>query len=198
MVRVRWEDAAEYCNWLSRKEGLTPFYVRQGDSWTAVSPPNGGYRLPTEAEWAWAARFPDGAKADGQQAWKYSWGDALPVAAKSGNYADLSAQDVLPAVLPGYSDGYASTAPIEAFAANALGIQNLGGNVAEWVHDVYTVRPALGRELERDPAGPPEGELHVVRGSSWMHSTVTELRLTFRDYSAKGATRPGFSYRSHR
>ena len=146
-----------------------------------------GYRLPTEAEWAWAAR-----KAGRSKVQKFPWGDRMPPAPKSGNYADASASSILAGVIPGYSDGFAATSPTDAFAPNALGLHDTGGNVAEWVHDVYAVRPALGRGLETDPMGADEGELHVIRGSSWMHSTVTELRLTFRDYGEKARPDVGF------
>lgn len=187
VVNVTWNDAVEYCNWLSAKEGLPSFYVRQGDTWVPAQPLNNGYRLPTEAEWAWVARFPNGEKA-----WKYPWGDRLPIAPKSGNYADSSASSILPGALGDYNDGFAATAPTDAFQPNNLGLHNLGGNVAEWVHDVYSIRPALGQALEKDPMGPAEGDLHVIRGSSWMHSTVTQLRLTFRDYGEKARPDVGF------
>lgn len=187
VVRVTWEEAAAYCNWLSQKEGLPAFYVRRGETYVAAQPPNTGYRLPTEAEWSWAARFPDG-----KGALKYPWGSALPVPPASGNYADASAREILPGVLPDYDDGYPTTAPSESFEANALGLRNLGGNVAEWVNDLYAIRPIGVGKVEKDPLGPTAGEFHVIRGSSWMHSTVTELRLTFRDYSEDARPDVGF------
>jgi formylglycine-generating enzyme required for sulfatase activity len=177
-VRLSWEDAAAYCNWLSQKEGLPVFYVRRGATYAAAEPTNNGYRLPTEAEWSWVARF-----SNGEAALKYPWGKSLPIPSGSGNYADEKAREVVPSVVAGYDDGFAATAPTTQFEPNALGIRNLGGNVAEWVHDLYKVYPVGGGQLEKDPIGPVAGEFHVIRGSSWMHSTVTELRLTFRDYA---------------
>ena len=153
----------------------------------AAVPMTTGYRLPTEAEWAWAARY--GA---GEKPLKYPWGDALPVAAKSGNYGDASASGLLPGALPDYNDGFPATAPADSFQPNARGLQNLGGNVAEWVHDLYAIRMGGAATVERDPLGPAEGEFHVIRGSSWMHSTVTELRLTFRDYGKEKRPDVGF------
>jgi formylglycine-generating enzyme required for sulfatase activity len=185
VVTVTWEDAAAYCNWLSAKEGLPPAYAVRDGKLTGVDPLSTGYRLPTEAEWAWAARFPGG-----QAALKYPWGETLPAA--GGNYADAAARDVLPSVLADYDDRFAVTAPVAGFAPDGQGFYDLGGNVAEWVHDVYDIRPPGGEGPERDPTGPPEGEFHVIRGASWMHSTVTELRLTFRDYGDKARPDVGF------
>ena len=55
-VNVSWEDAVGYLNWLSQQDGLPPAYERDGDRWRLVTPPTTGYRLPTEAEWAYVAR----------------------------------------------------------------------------------------------------------------------------------------------
>jgi formylglycine-generating enzyme required for sulfatase activity len=183
VVRVSWEEAAAYCNWLSQQEGRPPAYVAKGSTLVAASPLGSGYRLPTEAEWARAARYPTGT------ALKYPWGAALPVAPRSGNYADESARGLLPSVIPGYDDGFAATAPPGRFPANALGVFDTGGNVSEWVHDVYAIP---GPDFEKDPTGPPEGALHVIRGASFLHATVTELRLSFRDYSATARPDVGF------
>ena len=187
VVEVTWEDAARYCNWLSGKDGLEPYYVERGGTLVPADPAGTGYRLPTEAEWAWVARY-----AGGEKAAKYPWGDALPVAGNSGNYADSSASGVLSATVSGYSDGYAATAPVDSFEPNALGIYNLGGNVAEWVHDVYTIYSSVASDVARDPRGPDDGDYHVIRGSSWMDSTVTELRLSFRDYGNEARSDVGF------
>jgi formylglycine-generating enzyme required for sulfatase activity len=186
VVRVTWSDAASYCNWLSQQESLPPAYVAQDGKLVAVIPPTMGYRLPTEAEWTRAARYPEG-----DAARKYPWGDSLPVAANSGNYADTSAGGVVPITLPSYNDSYPGTAPAEGFPPNPLGIFNLGGNVAEWMHDFYTIYSS-GSGLEKDPLGPKEGELHVIRGSSWMDGHVTELRLSYRDYGNKARPDLGF------
>ena len=135
-----------------------------------------GYRLPTEAEWAWAARY-----AGSSSPVKYAWGDSLPVPQGADNYGDASAESTLHAALPGYRDGYPATAPVGSFAPNGLGLYNLGGNVAEWVQDLYGFAPGTTGAVERDPLGPASGTQHVVRGASWMDTTVTELRLTYRD-----------------
>lgn len=187
VVRVSWDEAALFCNWLSDQESLPKAYVQVGGAMVAVVPPTIGYRLPTEAEWAWAARYPDGATAI-----KYPWGDSLPVASGSGNYAGAEAGDLLSKTLSGYNDDYPVTAPVDSFDPNPLGLLNLGGNVAEWVHDIYGVRGSSSSGAEVDPLGPEEGELHVIRGSSWMDASVSELRLTYRDYGSKGRSDVGF------
>lgn len=192
-VRVAWEQAAAYCNWLSEKEGLKPAYAAAaGGTLVPVDPPTDGYRLPTEAEWAWVARYPRGKGAPDEEPLKYPWGESLPVPAGAGNYADRSARGLLPGVIAEYDDGVLGTAPVDAFGADARGFYNLGGNVAEWVQDVYAIRPPREGEVEQDPRGSESGELHVIRGASWMHGTITELRLSFRDYSAEGRPDVGF------
>ncbi|MEM1206487.1 MAG: SUMF1/EgtB/PvdO family nonheme iron enzyme [Acidobacteriota bacterium] len=187
-VRLTWQDAAAYCNWLSAKEGLPAAYVEAGGTLVPVNPMTTGYRLPSEAEWAWAAR-----RAGSGELLKFPWGSELPIAPGSGNYADVSAQEILPGALPGYRDGFPATAPVGSFSANALGIHNLGGNVAEWAHDFYSIGPGtLSGGLANNPLGPETGSFHVIRGSSWMHSTVTELRLSFRDYGKDPRPDVGF------
>jgi formylglycine-generating enzyme required for sulfatase activity len=185
VARVTWNQAARYCNWLSKKEGLPLAYEIQGGKVVAVRPMTTGYRLPTEAEWEWAARFADGANAT-----KYPWGDAMPP--KAGNYADSSASRLVPSYLDNYNDGYPGAAPVGSYKPNALGLFDLGGNVAEWTHDYYTIYLATYKKVAMDPTGPSHGRFHVIRGSSWAQSSITELRLTYRDYDDKARPDVGF------
>jgi formylglycine-generating enzyme required for sulfatase activity len=175
---VTWEQAALFCNWLSTREGLPPIYVLKGGQLVSANPVGIGYRLPTEAEWEYCARF-DKEKVD----LKYPWGNHFPPGPKSGNFADESARDLLALYLMGYNDGHPAIAPPEKFKANLLGLYDLGGNAAEWCHDYYSIYPYDAAKVYRDPVGPAEGKHHVIRGSSWQQSSISALRSAYRDYS---------------
>ncbi len=187
VVKLSWEQAALYCNWLSRAESLTPFYREKDNKISGIDPSANGYRLPSEAEWAWAARV------NGKDNMlKFPWGAKMPPPDKSGNYADMSAANFLGRIIVNYHDGYMVSAPVGSFPANAKGLFDMGGNVAEWVHDFYDIQLGLANKAEVDPLGPDTGKFHVIRGSSWAHGTVTELRLSYRDYNAKPRDDVGF------
>ncbi len=187
VANVSWADAVQYCNWLSQREGRTPAYRAEFGVWVPVYPLTDGYRLPTEAEWALAIRY-GGQK----QPSKFPWGENWPPPAEAGNYADRTAIELVPSILPAYDDGYASTAPVGSFKANALGIFDGGGNVAEWVNDFYTVPTPGVTTPAVDPTGPDRGTSHVIRGSSWRHAGVSELRLSYRDFSSEPRVDVGF------
>jgi len=185
VVQVTWEQAAEYCNWLSAQEGLPPAYVVRDGRLASSQPLATGYRLPTEAEWSRGARYAGGGPL------KYPWGPSLPAPAGAGNFADESARPLVAVVLQGYEDRYPVSAPVGTFPPNALGFFDLGGNVAEWVHDVYSIPPP-DAPVERDPTGPPPDDLHVILGSSYLHGSISELRLAYRDYGLKPRPDVGF------
>ena len=186
VVNVTWNDAAAYCNWLSGQDGLPPAYTQQGDTYVLAKPVTTGYRLPTEAEWEWAARYENG-----QATRRYPWGASLPVPENSGNFADKRALAVNATAVENYEDGFVTTAPVGKFPASPLGLYDIGGNVTEWVHDFYTVYPE-GSPMTTDPLGPDSGPQHVVRGSSWRSANVAELRLAWREHADGKAQHIGF------
>ena len=186
VVRITWAQAALFCNWLSDQESLQNFYEVGGEGVVGFNAESTGYRLPSEAEWAWAART-DGS---GNQL-KYSWGDTIPPAENSGNFADITAQSYLGQIMFDYDDGYLATAPVASFDVNQYELYDMSGNVAEWVHDFYGAVGAIGG-VEIDPLGPSEGQFHTIRGSSWAHGSVTELRLSFRDFGEEVRDDVGF------
>lgn len=187
VANVTWAQAAEYCNFLSSREGLEPVYEQRFGEWVAIRPFPNGYRLPSEAEWAWAMRY-----AGASQPTRFSWGNDWPLPLDAGNYADRSSADLQTTVLLNYDDGYASTAPVGRFPPNALGIFDAGGNVAEWVNDFYSVPTPGLTEPVVDPLGPERGPGRVIRGSSWKHAGITELRLSYRDYGDEARPDVGF------
>ncbi len=187
VVQVTWDDAARFCNWLSARDQLPPAYAEQQDGVTAVRPMSIGYRLPTEAEWEYAARATESGPL-----LKYPWGSGYPPRKKSGNFADQSASTILGRTIPDYDDGYAGPAPVASFEASVLGLYDMGGNVAEWCHDFYTIYTYDAREVAVDPMGPQRGRHHVVRGSSWRQSSISALRFSYRDYSDQTRDDLGF------
>ena len=185
VVAVSWQDAAEYCNWLSQRDGLPLAYRPEGGSLVPVMPMNTGYRLPTEAEWEWTARGTTAAH-------RYPWGDALPIPANSGNYADVTARTPLPEAIADYDDGFLASAPVGSFAASSLGLYDLGGNVSEWTTDFY----ATSYDVEAvavDPINAAPGNQHAVRGASWRSASSADLRVAAR--AAGSAPRDDLGFR---
>lgn len=176
---VTWQDAVEYCNWLSSQEGLAPAYEQQGGRWALKAPVGTGYRLPSEAEWEYAARYAPGGLR------RYGWGDALPVPPDFANLGGAEVRAALPGVLEGYTDSHPGVAPTGKYAASPLGLVDMTGNVSEWVHDWYASSPDSAAAT--DPFGPASGARHVVKGSNWRTISFAELRLAWRE-GADGAT----------
>lgn len=141
MYYVSWEEASEFCRILSRKTGRT-------------------YRLPTEAEWEYAAR--GGQKNDGT---KYSGSNLIDYA---GWYDRNSAN---------------STHPVGTKNPNELGIYDMSGNVWEWCRDWYA--GAYDRSQTDNPTGPVSGSGRVVRGGSW-YNAASSCRVSGRSYNSPG------------
>lgn len=187
VVQVTWQDAALYCNWLSEQEGLPLFYQVEGDQVVGFSPAATGYRLPSEAEWEWAART------DGNgNTLRFPWGEQMPPPERAGNFADVSVRSFMGAYIAGYDDTFLGTAPVGQFPVNGRGMYDTAGNVSEWVHDFYGTMLTLGTAVEVDPLGPTSGAYHTIKGSSWAHSSVTEIRLSYRDFGDTARNDLGF------
>ncbi len=182
VTRVTWDDAAEFCNWLSAQEGLPPAYQpRDGGGFQLIVPVSNGYRLPTEAEWEFVARA-----ASTNKPLKYPWGKDLPVVSGTANIGGAEAMELLgPVVLTEHTDEFPTVAAPALFAPNALGFYDFAGNVSEWVNDRYL--SYVPSTHLTDPLGPDDGKFHTIRGSNWRTTAATELRFPWRE-SANGAT----------
>jgi len=187
---ISWQDAARYCNWLSLQEGLDPFYRTTKGFVAGMNQGANGYRLLTEAEWAWLARNKD------SKVLVYPWGsNKEPGSKRIGNYADARAADIISFHLADYDDGYKGPSPVGRFPANHRGLFDLDGNVSEWVNDWYTAKGSSelrGSNALVDPIGPDQGEFRVVRGASWAKGYLPQLRLAYRDFASKGKHDIGF------
>ena len=182
---ISWQQAASFCNWLSRREGLPPFYRENQGIIIGFNPGSIGYRLPSEAEWAFAARV------EGDTLRRFAWGDDFPPSTVVTNVADNTSALVTGRILNGYTDQFVVSAPVGSFPPNHRGLHDMGGNVAEWVHDGYQI-PSANAELSIDPLGSQRGDNYTIRGGSWALSRLSELRLTFRDYGERGRDDLGF------
>lgn len=187
VVNVSWRMAVEYCNWLSDVQGLKAAYKEVDGTFVLIEPRTDGYRLPTEAEWEYVARYHEGSAN-----LVLPWGEEMPPTGKSGNFAGEEAKVMMGQSIKGYRDGYRATAPVGSFNPNPLGIFDLGGNVAEWCTDYYSFTyPATPRPLV-DFAGPEKGEQRVIRGSSWRTIAEKELRTTAKRNGKDGTDDVGF------
>lgn len=157
VIHVSWNDAVAYCGWLGQTTGNE-------------------YRLPTEAEWEYAAR-------SGNKNYKYSWGNFGPEGKRGGNIADESAKRVWNCNWnwQGYDDGFAYTSPVGSYDPNELGLYDMTGNVWEWCADWYDSE-YYKKSTEHNPTGPSSGTDRVLRGSSWG-SIPIDVRCASRNNS---------------
>ena len=143
VLLVSWDDAEAFCRWLSQTEGRT-------------------YRLPTEAEWEYAAR--------GGTSTPWWTGARAAELAGAGNSADAALHDAVPAAdwCEEWDDRHAFTAPVGSYAPNPFGIHDVHGNVWEWCADWYG-STAYAQAPEVDPQGPRSGSFRTIRGGGWFN-----------------------------
>lgn len=156
-VCVSWNDAHAYISWLNKETG-------------------DAYRLPTESEWAFAARA-------GSQGRNF-WGDSAYDSCTYANINDISAKNKSVKAAEPCSDGYLHTSPVGIFKPNEFGLYDIQGNAWEWVADCWT-GDYTSHPLDGSATVVREGKCveHVARGGSW-YDIPGPVRLEAREHRA--------------
>ena len=169
VINVSWYDAVEYCNWRSRKENLQEVYIKRMASVDANWNAN-GYRLPTEAEWEFAAR---------QKGENVRFGNGKNIA--NPNEINLVAYSKSTSCSE-ESVNRQKTVEVGSLSANNLGLYDMSGNVWEWCWDWYDSSYYKKSKDSQNPTGPRIGSHRVIRGGSWGNDPAF-VRCTTRAHS---------------
>ncbi len=190
VVMVSWFGAAAYCNYKSRTDGLAECY--DPTTWTCSFERN-GYRLPTEAEWEYAARGGVGSR-------RYPWGDSI-VGSQVNYYASGDPYETGPhpwTTPVGFYDGRRQhkadfnwpdnrTTYQTTSGANGYGLFDMAGNVREWCNDWYQSDYYDSSPMD-NPTGPSDGSHRVLRSGIWYHfenEYEYRCRVAYRFYDAR-------------
>lgn len=172
VIHISWNDAAAYCLWLGGKTGIP-------------------YRLPTEAEWEYAA-------GNGSKHTTYSWGNYLP--GKGDIVENVRDGTTHPKYkswsdpkFTGYYDGYFFASPVGCYNPNDLGLYDMTGNVWEWCNDQYDEN-YYKTSPTRNPLGARDQYIRVFRGGSW-HSNPSRCRVTLRLSGTPTTRTPNLGFR---
>ncbi|MFN4081874.1 MAG: SUMF1/EgtB/PvdO family nonheme iron enzyme [Saprospiraceae bacterium] len=162
VLHVSWYDAVEYCNWLSERAGLRKVYTISGGKVVADWNAN-GYRLPTDAEWEYAAR--GGSQSKG---YKYAGSNNLDEVAwywENSGDKRLSGEWDFNKMIANNCRMH----PVGEKKPNELGLYDMSGNVWEWCWDW---KGAYSSDAKTNPRGPEGGSRRVLRGGSWSNGAV--------------------------
>ena len=166
---VSWYGSACYCDWRSLMEGLPAFYQGNWNQTAAHTPYTAsGYRLPTEAEWEYAAQYSDERT--------YPWGETAP-ACDHVNHSSCV--------------GWTSPVGSTPLGNSTLGLTDMAGNVFEWCGDWYG---SYSSNTQENPIGASSGSARVVRGGFW-YSHASVLRCALRGSSYPSSTDSGMGFR---